>query len=68
MLTSNISVREGKANGTQATVLRVVLREGVTPSFVNIAGDVQVPAVIASDVAHVVLQHSNSRAKPTIFN
>jgi len=67
MLTRNTSVRDGQANGTQATVERVVLRHGVEPRQVMISGYIHVPAVTASQVSHVLLWHSNKRIQPLTF-
>jgi hypothetical protein len=68
MLTTNKSVKEGQANGTQATVEKVVLKHGVQPSKVQIRGDISVDAVTASQVSHLVLRHANDRIHPATFN
>ena len=67
MLTANRDVRGGKANGTQATVEKVVLKHGNEPKTVLVAENIPVDAVNASQVSYMVLQHSNERIKPPLF-
>jgi len=68
MLPVNTNVKEGQANGTQATFLRVVLKPGKSPTKVMLASGVPVNAVLASDVDHVVLRHCNDRIAPSEFS
>jgi hypothetical protein len=69
MLTYNASVGEGQANGTQATLERVVLKYGQKTKQVQICGNgnITVPAVTASQVSHLVLRHNNNRIQPPLF-
>ena len=68
MLTENVSVREGRANGTQAIVEAIVLKEGYQASSVNIDSGVTVQTVLATEVSHVVLRHCNNRIAPATFS
>jgi hypothetical protein len=67
MLTANKDVRGGKANGTQATVEKVVLKHGTEPKKISVAENIPVNAVTASEVSHMVLRHSNERIQPPLF-
>jgi hypothetical protein len=67
MLTNNKNVLEGEANGTQAIVEKVILKQGVQLQSVILSGDISVPAVGASDVAYILLRHSNKRINPATF-
>jgi Helitron helicase-like domain at N-terminus/PIF1-like helicase len=67
MLPTNISVSNGLANGTQATVHRIMLKEGVEPSLTKIGPTVTVSYVFASDVEYIELQHTNPRIHPPLF-
>ena len=67
MLPCNINVKEGKANGTQATLEKVILKHGELPGQVRIAANIPVPAVLASQVSYMVLRHSNERIQPPTF-
>ena len=67
MLPCNSNVRDGKANGTQATVQKVILKNGETAQHVMLGGNIPVPAVLAHQVSHVLLKHSNSRILPSAF-
>jgi hypothetical protein len=67
MLTANKDVRGGKANGTQATVEKVVLKHGSAPKKVKVAENIPVNAVSASEVSYMVLRHSNDRIQPPFF-
>lgn len=68
MLTDNISVKDGLANGTQATLVKVVLKHGVTTRRVTLANNLTVKAVYASEVANIVLKHTNDRISPPVFS
>jgi PIF1-like helicase len=67
MLPTNINVADGMANGTQARVMRIVLKPGVHISSTNIAGGIPISAVFASQVEYLVLQHLNTRIIQTEF-
>jgi len=60
-------VRDGQANGTQATVQKVILKNGETTQHVMLGGSIPVPAVLAHQVSHVLLKHSNSCILPSTF-
>ena len=68
MLTQNSNVRGGKANGTQASFQKAVLKPGTQLKTVKPSNGIPVKAVFASEVDHVVLRHSNDRIKPQIFS
>jgi hypothetical protein len=67
MLPANMKVKEGQANGTQATVEKIVLKEGQHVGQVRICEGIPVPAVYASQVSYILLKHSNERIQPSIF-
>ena len=67
MLPHNEDVRNGIANGTQATVIRVNIYQGVVPFDVMINETCSVQAVFASQVESVILEHVNTRITPRIF-
>jgi hypothetical protein len=67
MLPCNTNVKAGEANGTQATVEKIVLKSGEKSQQVLIQDDVPVPAVFASQVSYLVLRHSNERIQPNLF-
>ena len=67
MLTKNESVREAKANGTRAIFREISLKHGEEPFFVQM-GDIRVPAVYASSVKSVTLEHVNKGVKPSRFS
>ena len=68
MLPKNTNVQQGQANGTQATVQKVVLKSGVVPRVVQLNNGVPVHAVKASEVAHVELKHCNDCISPSTFS
>jgi PIF1-like helicase len=66
MLPTNINVAIGQANGTQATVEKVVLKQGEQTTIIEMDG-IPVPSVLASQIDCVHLRHSNTRAQPQTF-
>jgi PIF1-like helicase len=69
MLTSNTNVKAGQANGTQATVINIVLKPDVLPQNITLCTtNYTIYAVLASQVSHIVLQHSNERVQPQTFS
>jgi hypothetical protein len=68
MLPANSDVTNGQANGTQATFERVVLKPGEQPHQVLLDGNVPVAAVRATQVAYIILRHSNDRIRPCTFS
>jgi len=62
MVSMNIDVRNGMANGTRALVKGVALRAGETPSMVNYSGCL-IPAVLASQVEYVLCTHETKKKK-----
>jgi len=67
MLPVNIDVVNGKANGTQAVVEKVVLHNGVSPRPVKLNDRITVQGVTAGEVKHVVLRHINDRITIPLF-
>jgi hypothetical protein len=67
MLPINMNVSKGQANGSQVTLEKVVLKEGVVPQEVLLDG-VPVNAVRASQVDHLVLKQANDRIEPQEFS
>ena len=54
MLPCNSNVRDGKANGIQATVQKVILKNGETAQHVMLGGNIPVPAALAHHVSLVL--------------
>ena len=67
MLTQNIDVTAGLANGTQATVDCIALKPETQPTYVQINQNVKVKAVFASDVEYIQLRHTNKNIHPPTF-
>jgi hypothetical protein len=68
MLPCNTDVKKGQANGTQATFQKVVLKPGEDTQQILLDGTIPVTAVRASQVSHIVLQHTNDRIQPRTFS
>jgi PIF1-like helicase/Helitron helicase-like domain at N-terminus len=67
MLPVNIRVSNGQANGTQAIVVRIVLKNNETPSSTNISERIPVCSIFASQVDYILLRHLNTRQTPSEF-
>ena len=67
MLVDNVDVLRGQANGSQAIVIRIVLKRNETPATILLGGSTPVRAVVASQVDHVVLKHCNDKVQPATF-
>jgi hypothetical protein len=67
MLPVNKNVAQGQANGSQTTVLKVVLKPGVQPQTVMLDRRIPVASVSAHQVEKIFLQHSNPRILPPVF-
>jgi hypothetical protein len=67
MLTRNTAVRQGQANGTQATLEKVILKNGEEPTNVVVGGNIEVAAVKATQVSYLLFRHSNQRIQPPTF-
>jgi hypothetical protein len=67
MLPTNSDVVNGKANGTQATFEKLVLKPGEQTQYVLLDGAIPVAAVLASQVSYIILRHSNDRIRPPTF-
>jgi hypothetical protein len=61
MLTENINVPSGQANGTQATVDQVFLNAGSQFHYITLQNNIIVQAVYASEIDYIVLKHKNQR-------
>jgi PIF1-like helicase/Helitron helicase-like domain at N-terminus len=59
MLTVNLNVDEGQANGTQAIVQQIVLKDNEFPTLMLIQDNITIPTVFASQVEYITLQHTN---------
>ena len=68
MLPTNIDVSCGQANGTQALLQAVVLKQNEDVAHTTLRGGATIPVVKASQIKHVVLKHCNDRIKPAYFN
>ena len=62
MLTTNVNVCNGLANGMQAMVERIFLKPNQTPISVLIDDEeIPVRAVLASQISKIALRHTNPR-------
>ena len=62
MLTENMDVTNYLANGTQATIEKIVLHSGVKPFFILVDhSQIPVKAVFASQIKHVMLSLPNGK-------
>jgi hypothetical protein len=68
MLTVNLNVDEDKANGTQAIVQQIVLKDNVCPTLMVMHDNITIPTVFASQVEYITLQHTNQRFHNECFN
>ena len=66
MLTRNEDVKNAKANGTRCLVKQLQLKPGEQVFMVSMDG-IKVPAVFASQVKCIVLEHLNKNASPQQF-
>ena len=66
MLPTNIDVKNGQANGTRASIKRIVLKRNNVASTVNYEG-MMIPAVSASQVAYVELEHDKQHETGATF-
>lgn len=67
MLTENESVEYGKANGTCATIEKVVLKAGEQPKLTSLDSGACVQSVLAGQVDYLVLRHCNKDIQPQVF-
>jgi hypothetical protein len=67
MLTENIDVAKGLANGTRGFVQNVVLKQNETYHKVYYSNDISLKAVFASAVDYIILQHVNGSIQPQTF-
>jgi hypothetical protein len=67
MLTENIDVAKGLANGTRAIVVNIMLKANETYQRVIIGNNISIKAVYASAVEYITLQHINTSIQPTTF-
>ena len=67
MLTQNICVANGLANGSTAVVTKICLKESTSAATVLLDGEIPVRGVSASDVECICLQHMNKRVEPQQF-
>ena len=68
MMSTNVDVLKGQANGTQAVVEKIVLKPDTTVRMTMLEGAVQVASVTASDISCIVLKHVNDRISPALFS
>ena len=61
MLTYNENVSDGKANGSRASLKRVVLKPGKDKSVVKLSNSILVDAFFAGQVSHFEMRHCNTR-------
>ena len=68
MLTTNIDVKNGQANGTQAFIDHVVLKENVTLTKTYIGNNLYIPSVSSLHIDYITLIHENKKVQPNKFN
>lgn len=68
LLPTNTSVSSGLANGTQATIQKIILKPNEITHYVNLDNNVPIMAVFASQVASVILYHCNTRVHLQTFS
>jgi hypothetical protein len=68
MLPCNFNVKKGKANGTQAVVEEIVLKQGSAPRDVTMHNVGKVKSVRASQVKHIDRRHLNTRISSQVFH
>ena len=68
MLTENINVGKGQANGTEATIENITIKQGAKIHKIQLQPlNITVNAVYAHDVAHVKLRHKRRLSVDPIF-
>jgi hypothetical protein len=67
MLTQNIDVCNGLANGTQATIHRVVFKSNNDISTITLDNDTKIRAAFASDIDYILCKHCNPNITEQIF-
>ena len=67
MLTTNIDVKNGQANGTQALIDSVQLKENATLTKTNIKNDLYLPSISSLHIDYITLKHENKKIKPNTF-
>ena len=68
MLTTNVEVGNGLANGTRAYFKQLLLKAGRSSFTLKLDSGVEVKAVYASDVMHIVMEHSIKDITPSTFH
>ena len=68
MLPCNKDVKNGQANGTQATVEKAVLKSGKETQQVLLQNRIPVTAVSADQIACIILHHCNNCIQPKTFS
>ena len=68
MIPKNIDVLKGQANGTEAIVKKVFLKENCKTFQVQLSGtNIYIKGVYASNVEKIILQHTNTNITPRKF-
>ena len=68
MLTTNINVKNGQANGTQAFIDHVKLKENETLAKTNIGNNLYIPSISSLHIDYITLIHENKKILPNKFN
>jgi hypothetical protein len=66
MITENIDVANGIANGTIATLRNIILKDTVDISVTNLGQNQATHSVLASDVECLIFQHAFPQCNPTL--
>ena len=61
MLTTNIDVKNGQANGTQAFIDHVKLKENATLTKTNIGNNLYIPSISSLHIDYITLIHENKK-------
>jgi hypothetical protein len=67
MITDNIDVANGIANGTQATLQSVMLKNTTHLNYITLDNNIKVRAIFASDIDYIECKHSNTNVAQQIF-
>ena len=67
MLTTNIDVKNGQANGTQAFIDHVKLKENATLTKTNIGNNLYIPSISSLHIDYITLIHENKKIQIMIY-
>ena len=68
MLKTNINVKNSQANGTQAFIDHVKLKENATLTKTNTGNNLYIPSISSFHIDYITLIHENKKIQPNKFN